>query len=106
MYIYFKDVNIENTGTHLAYHADLCKAFFILIVIVVISAYSKRVPHTSGGGGAHGLIDVDSSLCSAGLVSFVNSGTFIVSNTYSFRRQVPATAYTTACVASSLIEIQ
>jgi len=26
MYIYCKDVNIENIGTHLAYHADLCKA--------------------------------------------------------------------------------
>jgi len=26
MYIYRKDVNIENIGTHLAYHADLCRA--------------------------------------------------------------------------------
>jgi len=26
MYIYFKDVNIENIGTHIAYHADLCTA--------------------------------------------------------------------------------
>jgi len=23
MYIYFKDVNVENIRTHLAYHADL-----------------------------------------------------------------------------------
>ena len=26
MYIYCKDVNIENIGTHFAYHADLCRA--------------------------------------------------------------------------------
>jgi len=27
MYIYLKDVNIENIGTHLTYHADLCRAY-------------------------------------------------------------------------------
>jgi len=43
MYIYLKDVNIENIGTDLAYDADLCRAYRQKFQILILGVGEMKM---------------------------------------------------------------